>query len=122
MDFQFVRDPITHQPIARLSMEQEALGQWLTEELAEDQVLLVELLRHAESVRQHKMVHWQHIGAESTLIMQEGGVELVPNHDGEIALTESESELSVTDWNSLTACGIEDFIHLLKAWQEYVIS
>jgi uncharacterized protein YacL (UPF0231 family) len=121
MDFQFNRDPISHQPIAKLSMEQEPLGNWLTDEIGTDQVLLVNILRHAEQVRDGSLAEWHYIGHESSLLLQDGAAEVSLNlSDGEGLFNDPALELA--GWNAVTDCGIEDFLHLLRSWQEYILS
>ncbi|TAA45093.1 MULTISPECIES: YacL family protein [Corallincola] len=122
MDFQFSRDPITQLPIARLSMEQEALGQWLSEEVSTDQVLLVEIMRYAEQVRSRAIPQWQYVGREATLLLEDGAAEIFPNrNDDELEAIEDPS-LELSDWNAVTSCGVEDFIHLLRSWQSYLLA
>ncbi|MDH5216361.1 MAG: YacL family protein [Gammaproteobacteria bacterium] len=117
MDYEFRRD-LYGRYQARFSMGHEALGLWLTEELAANQELTDSLLDKIEHLKNSQCREYHQNGKEFTLHMSREGIEihslLLDN-----TFDEAPEELSFYDQESYASCGLDDFQQLLLAWQTF---
>ena len=100
MDYEFLRD-ITGVVKVRMSMGHEAVGHWFNEEVKENLALLDEVEQAAETVKGSER-SWQRAGHEYTLWM-----------DGE-------EGMSYYDEESLSLCGVEDFLKVVNAYRDFM--
>lgn len=118
MDYEFRHD-LYGRYQARFSMGHEALGLWLTEELAANHELTDSLLDKIEHLKNNQCREYHQNGKEFTLHMSREGVEI---HSMLLDNTfdEAPEELSFYDQESYASCGLDDFRQLLLAWQTFI--
>jgi uncharacterized protein YacL (UPF0231 family) len=117
MDYELTRD-IYGRPQARLSMGHEAFGLWLSEEVGSDQRLISALMEKVEQLQHHSCLEHKQAGHEFILTMTLDGVE-VRAALLDVYADEAADGLSHYDQESESHCGLDDFIQLLEAWQEF---
>ena len=107
MDYEFLRD-ITGVVKVRMSMGHEVVGHWFNEEVKENLALLDEVERS-----------WQRAGHEYTLWM-DGEEVMVRANQLEFAGDEMEEGMNYYDEESLSLCGVEDFLQVVAAYRNFV--
>lgn len=117
MDYEFLRD-ITGVVKVRMSMGHEVVGHWFNEEVKENLALLdeVEQAAHALKVANGS---WQRAGHEYTLWM-DGEEVMVRANQLEFAGDEMEEGMNYYDEESLSLCGVEDFLQVVAAYRNFV--
>ncbi|MEN9464826.1 MAG: hypothetical protein RL217_1007 [Pseudomonadota bacterium] len=122
MDYQFYYNE-RQLPCARLSMEHEAFGLWLSEELSSDaqqcQALLDAITALIKGLRQE--FQWQ--GHEFLLRLTREDAEVTALsllQDYSLDELDSEEGLELYDAESRAICGLEDFQELLIEWQAFI--
>lgn len=116
MDYQFYRD-IGSTPIAKCEIS--AFGDWLTYDIGTDVEKILKLNAMVDSLMVKEKKHAEFVGADYRLHFNQDEVEITALFVGfadEDALpegTEFEDPL-------LEGCGLDDFQHLLIAWQEFI--
>lgn len=118
MDYEFRRD-LHGRYKAELSMGHEALGLWLTEEVATDLVVVGVLLEKIAQLQNRACWEHRHPGREFMLTMTQEGVEVRAALLDDLA-DEAPEELSHYDEESQASCGLDDFRQLLEAWCEFI--
>ena len=119
MEYTFKIDFITGLPLANFSYGHEAFGPWLEQEISKD---LLKLERIIEFVRSINAQTDTLVGKEYTLTVANGEVEVnanATNIDNELP----ESLIGDVDdfeQNSVSTCGLEDFIEMLESWQAFI--
>ena len=111
MDYEFLRD-ITGVVKVRMSMGHEAVGHWFNEEVKENLALLDEVEQAAETVKGSER-SWQRAGHEYTLWM-DGEEVMVRANQLEFSGDEMEEGMSYYDEESLSLCGVEDFLKVVN--------
>lgn len=117
MDYEFMRD-ITGAVRVRLSTGHEAIGHWFNEEVGANPALLDEVEQAARSVAGSER-QWQHIGHEYTLLLDGEEVMIRAN---QLAFDNDEMEegMNYYDEESLSFCGLEDFLNVLRGYRDFV--
>ncbi|AXW85920.1 hypothetical protein AU509_11430 [Lonsdalea britannica] len=117
MDYEFLRD-VTGVVIVRMSMGHEAVGHWLNEEVNGQLAVLDEVEAGARSVLGSER-QWQLQGHEYSLLLDEEEVIIRAN---QLSLTcdEMEEGMSYYDEESLSLCGLEDFLALLSKYRQFI--
>ena len=116
MDYQFFRDTGST-PFAKC--EVSAFGDWLTHDVGEDKHIIDTLLALVDSLQQLKQKEAEFVGKDYRLQLNQYEVEIAALFVGfadEDALpegTEFEDPL-------LEGCGLDDFHHLILAWQDFI--
>ena len=103
MDYEFLRD-ITGVVKVRMSMGHEVVGHWFNEEVKENLALLDEV---------------EQAGHEYTLWM-DGEEVMVRANQLEFAGDEMEEGMNYYDEESLSLCGVEDFLQVVAAYRNFV--
>lgn len=122
MEFDFSLDMLGW-PVAQLSMEQEALAFWLTDELAVNaDALISSILVQVGELK--SAAAWEHSyrGKGYTLQLTRDEVVLVSNAvllDGDIEMMDAEALTGFED-AQISRCGLDDFEELLLQWQRYL--
>lgn len=116
MDYEFLRD-ITGQVRVRMSMGHEAIGYWFNEEVKGDLTLLDSIEQAALSVKGSER-QWQHVGHEYTLWLD--GEEMMIRANQLDLGDELEEGMSYYDEESLSFCGVEDFLQVVDAYREFL--
>lgn len=118
MEYQFFQD-ITGEISAKFSMDYEAVGYWLNEEIKGDFSLLDEIEAGYESIKGSEK-QWELIGHEYTLVLDDEEVMIRAN---QLAFeTEGlEEGMSYYDNESVAFCGIDDFMSMLNDYRQFVL-
>jgi uncharacterized protein YacL (UPF0231 family) len=120
MDYQFSYD-FLGQPVAKCELECELFGDWLSHDLADDAQHIAQLIDITEKLHTKRLNHYQYQGKEYHLEFDTEEVELMLNNN----LITSPELIKDTDFQehssapAATGCGLSDFVHLLKAWQQF---
>ncbi|WP_446470735.1 YacL family protein [Xenorhabdus stockiae] len=118
MEYEFMQD-VTGQVTARFSMDHEAIGHWLNEEVKDDLSILDKitsaLIEIKGSARQ-----WQLNGHEYTLLMSEEEI-MIRANQLQFDTEEMEEGMSYYDNESLAFCGTDDFIDMLANYRDFVL-
>lgn len=117
MDYEFLRD-ITGQVKVRMSMGHEVVGHWFNEEVKENLALLDEVEQAAKAVKGSER-QWQRIGHEYTLWMDEEEV-IVRANQLEFSGDEIEEGMNYYDEESLSLCGVDDFLQVVAAYRKFI--
>ena len=117
MEYEFLRD-ITGQVLVRMSMGHEVVGHWFNEEVKGNLALLDEVLQAASSVKGSER-QWQLVGHEYTLWL-DGEEVIVCANQLAISGDEMEEGMSYYDEESLSFCGVEDFLRVAHAYREFI--
>ncbi|MBI6550007.1 YacL family protein [Xenorhabdus lircayensis] len=118
MEYEFMQD-VTGQVTTSFSMDHEAIGHWLNEEVKGDFSILDKITAALENIRGSER-QWQLAGHEYTLLMSEGEIMIRANQlqfDTEMI----EEGMSYYDNESLAFCGADDFIDMLADYREFVL-
>ena len=118
MDYEFRRN-LYGRYQAEFSMGHEALGLWLTEELATDQELIASLLNNIELLQTQQSWQHQQPGREFMLSMNQDGVEVRAALLDDMA-DQAPDDLNHYDQESHACCGLDDFRQLLESWAEFI--
>jgi uncharacterized protein YacL (UPF0231 family) len=117
MDYEFLRD-ITGVVKVRMSMGHEVVGHWFNEEVKENLALLDEVEQAAHALKGSER-SWQLAGHEYTLWM-DGEEVMVRANQLEFAGDEMEEGMNYYDEESLSLCGVEDFLQVVAAYRNFV--
>lgn len=117
MEYEFLRD-VTGQVKVRMSMGHEAVGHWFNEEVKGDMALLDEVEAAMEQVKGSER-EWQRQGHEYTLSLNGEDVMIRAN---QLAFDTDELEegMSYYDEESLSFCGMEDFLAIIAAYRAFM--
>ena len=109
-------------PTARLSMDHEALGLWLSDELGSDKEQLHHILQVISQLENGERREFEWQGRDFLLYLTRDDAEVTAlTLLQEYSREELEGEdLDFYDSESRAACGLEDFKDLLLEWQEFV--
>ncbi|AKJ41451.1 Uncharacterised protein family (UPF0231) [Pragia fontium] len=117
MDYEF-RTDVTGQVFASFSMGHEAVGHWLNEEVKNDLALLDEVEQAIKHVQGSER-QWQKIGHEYTLWL-DGEEVIVRANQMDLEGDEMEEGMFYYDEESLSLCGVEDFLIVLQAYRRFL--
>ncbi|EFJ5238932.1 YacL family protein [Escherichia albertii] len=117
MDYEFLRD-ITGVVKVRMSMGHEVVGHWFNEEVKENLALLDEVEQAAHALKGSER-SWQRAGHEYILWM-DGEEVMVRANQLEFAGDEMEEGMNYYDEESLSLCGVEDFLQVVAAYRNFV--
>ncbi|GKX56311.1 UPF0231 protein [Leminorella grimontii] len=117
MDYEFTLD-ITGQVVARFSMDHEAIGHWLNEEAKGNVALLDEVEAAVKGVRGSER-QWQRVGHEYTLWLDAEEV-IVRANQLELESDELEEGMFYYDEESMSCCGVEDFLRVLADYRAFL--
>ncbi|WP_114192747.1 protein YacL [Edaphovirga cremea] len=116
MDYEFLRD-VTGQVQVRFSMGHEVVGHWFNEEVKGDMHLLAKVEAAAADVKGSER-HWQLEGHEYTLWL-DGEEVMIRANLLEFEGDEIEEGMAYYDEESLSLCGVEDFLQVIQKYREF---
>ncbi len=124
MDYHFERELGSNKPLARISLEHEGFGEFLSDEIGEDEVKLVQLLR-ALRPEQRSAPEFSLMGHQWSLQVAGDEVVLEPHHihqpqDQAAERLLADDAIDRIDGAAASSCGTDDFYHLLQAWHLFV--
>jgi len=117
MEYEFLRD-VTGRVLVRMSMGHEVVGHWFNEEVKDNLKLLEEVEQAAQAVKGSER-QWQRTGHEYTLWL-DGEEVIIRANQLEMTGDEIEEGMSYYDEESLSFCGVEDFLQVVNAYREFV--
>ncbi|WP_192457962.1 protein YacL [Musicola keenii] len=117
MDYEFLRD-VTGQVMVRMSMGHEAVGHWLNEEVKGQEAVLDEIEAAVRDLAGSER-QWERHGHEYTLLLDSEEV-MVRANQLDFSMDEMEEGMSYYDEESLSLCGLDDFLDLLVKYREFV--
>ncbi|ABX22682.1 hypothetical protein SARI_02834 [Salmonella enterica subsp. arizonae serovar 62:z4,z23:-] len=117
MDYEFLRD-VTGRVLVRMSMGHEVVGHWFNEEVKENLALLDEVEQAALTVKGSER-SWQRAGHEYTLWM-DGEEVMIRANQLDFSGDEMEEGMSYYDEESLSLCGVEDFLRVVVAYRNFM--
>ncbi len=117
MDFDFKRDHLGRF-LARCSMGHEAIGYWLSDEMGNNAGAIESLLRELELIKSGTKHSLERTGKEWVLSVDREQVTVMSY--ALFSEQEEDPELSFYDDESQAHCGLDDFLHLLQGWQEFI--
>ncbi|KLU16422.1 MULTISPECIES: YacL family protein [Xenorhabdus] len=118
MEYEFMQD-IAGQVTTSFSMDHEAIGHWLNEEVKGDLRVLDKIIVALQEIKGSER-QWQLAGHEYTLLMSEDEIMIRANQlqfDTEVI----EEGMSYYDNESLAFCGTDDFIKMLGDYREFIL-
>lgn len=118
MDYEFLRD-ITGGVKVRMSMGHEVVGHWFNEEVKDNLALLDEVEQAAQEVKGSER-QWQRVGHEYTIWL-DGEEVIIRANQLEISGDDMEEGMSYYDEESLSFCGVEDFLQVVAAYREFIL-
>lgn len=123
MDFQFSCD-YSGKPIARCSMEHEAVANWINSEIYGDPHKLDAVFALIAQLKQNPTAHAEErlIGHEFSLSLNADEVMIQANNLAFDNNDELEDGFSYYDQESLAFCGLEDFEHFLIEYRTFAQS
>ncbi|MFK0574023.1 YacL family protein [Endozoicomonas sp.] len=125
MDYHFQRN-FSGQPEAQFSMDHEAMGIWLTDELGSNRQQLEHLLQVVDSLEKGQRWEYFDDGNEYRLHLTRDRAEvraaLLDTEMKPSAYEEHDEmeELDYYDNESISHCGLDDFKTLLLSWQNFL--
>lgn len=123
MEYEFINDSITGAVKAKFSLEHEVMGPWLEVEVGTSTEALTALLTAIEQVSSGSKNEVLVTGHEYSVVFSEHDaiVQTNASMNGVEALPESLLGEDIDfDSNDSSACGLEDFRHLLLSWSRFV--
>jgi len=122
MEYDFLRNTITGTAFARFSMDHEALGFWLTEELADDVAKYVEICQQIERLQASQSSEWRLLGKSLSIELDSEQVRVFANNivDDESEAETMDESMSFYDGESEAFCGLEDFYDVIINWRKFL--
>ncbi|GLR08701.1 hypothetical protein COO59_11360 [Mixta theicola] len=117
MEYEFLRD-VTNQVKVRMSMGHEAVGHWFNEEVKGDMALLDEVEAAAAQVKGSER-EWLLQGHEYQLSLN-GEEVMIRANQLAFDTDELEEGMSYYDEESLSFCGLEDFLAVIAAYRAFM--
>ncbi|MFD1804084.1 protein YacL [Mixta tenebrionis] len=117
MEYEFLRD-VAGQVKVRMSMDHEAVGHWFNEEVKGDMALLDEVEAAAQNVKGSER-QWMRQGHEYSLWL-DGEEVIIRANQLAFDSDELEEGMSYYDEESLSFCGMEDFLAVIAAYRAFL--
>lgn len=119
MDYEFQQD-VTGHVIARFSMDHEAIGYWLNEEIKGDLCQLEQIQAGYHSIKGSGR-QWKKIGREYTLFMDDEEI-MIRANQLHFQTEDLEEGMCYYDSESIAFCGLDDFINMLENYRNFFLS
>jgi uncharacterized protein YacL (UPF0231 family) len=115
MDYEFRKNQLDGSYRINLPIEHQTLGRWLIEELGTDKSKLEQVLFQISALRNNSR-EWSMVGGDLTIMLSQNEVTVMANHLFNQEDSELDFGMQFDDESNISACGFEDFEHLLMAW------
>ncbi|MRI32771.1 hypothetical protein EOPP23_07215 [Endozoicomonas sp. OPT23] len=119
MEYRFQRDYLGN-PVAKLSSEHEALGRWLNDEVATNTGLIERLLAIISDLEARNKLEFQLEGHDFNITLTRDSAEASARLLETEMMDDFGEDMDYYDSESSGQCGLDDFKHLLLAWQDYI--
>ena len=119
MDYEFQNNYLGR-PMAKFSMGHEAFGQWFTEDLSNDVILVDKILSSISEIENKAIVKKIFLGKtfELTVELEQAAVRAVSlDYDSDQELGD---DLELFDQEQMSDCGLTDFKETLVSWREFI--
>jgi len=120
MEFEFRRNTMTGTVLANFSMDHEAMGVWLTDELSDDREKYDQIIDTIARLQSGKQLQWRLVGKTWSLELDDEQVRVFANALEMGDEYELDEAMSFYDCESEAFCGLEDFAHVLSRWREFL--
>jgi len=120
MNYQFTKDP-QGKPIARFEMGCEAFSQWFSDELGADHKKINTILDAIKQLHNKELKEYVLRGQETSILLDADEVEVRSNMLNEDTPEEIPEGTELYDQELMAGCGLEDFVHVLHSWKDYVV-
>jgi len=120
MEYEFRRDTLTGTLVANFSMDQEALGFWLIDELGECAEKYEEICQVIAKLQFNQLKHWRMAGKALSIELDGEQVRVFANELESGEEFELEDAMSLYDGESEVFCGLEDFHVALQSWRVFI--
>lgn len=117
MEYEFLRD-VTGVVKVRMSMDHEVVGHWFNEEVKDNLALLDDVEQAAATLKGTGRA-WQREGHEYTLWM-DGEEVMIRANQLDFSGDEMEEGMSYYDEESLSLCGVEDFLAVVAGYRRFL--
>ncbi|MBP2169819.1 uncharacterized protein YacL (UPF0231 family) [Erwinia toletana] len=117
MEYEFLRD-LTGGVKVRMSMGHEVVGHWFNEEVKENLTLLDDVEAAVQAIKGSER-QWQHVGHEYSLWMDDEEI-IIRANQLNIEDDGMEEGMSYYDEESLSFCGVEDFLAVIAAYRLFL--
>jgi len=118
MEYEFLRD-ITGVVKVRMSMGHEAVAHWFNDEVDEKNLSLLDEVEAAAADVKGSERQWQRVGREYTLWLDEEEV-MIRANQLELEDDGIEEGMNYYDDESLSFCGVEDFLAVISAYRAFL--
>ena len=120
MEFDFRKDFISEQTTVTLSMGHEAFATWLEQE-GQTVSWIEALLVNINLLQQRQIADFKLTGSEFTLLLTQDEAQVV-NHSllNNQEDLDFEEDMNFYDLEIEASCGLEDFLHLIESWLEFL--
>lgn len=119
MDYEFQNNYLGR-PMAKFSMGHEAFGQWFTEDLSNDVILVDKILVSIFEIENKVIVKRTFLGKtfELTVELDQASVRALSlDYDSDQAL---DDDMELFDQEQMSECGLTDFKETLVSWREFI--
>lgn len=120
MDYEFRRNSLDGSVLALFSMDHEALGRWLSEEIGTDRAKLVTVMDAISEIQSGELEQYQLVGRDLTLEIDTEQAVVMANVLGYDEEHELQESMNLYDAESVSSCGLEDLQQVLQSWQEFL--
>ncbi|MCK8044695.1 YacL family protein [Shewanella sp. 1CM18E] len=120
MEYEFLRNTITDTVFARFSMDHEALGFWLSEELADNSQLFEQICQQIERLQSGQGNEWRLVGKAISLELDSEQARIFANDIEDNEDQELDESMSFYDGESEAFCGLEDFHEVILSWRRFI--
>jgi uncharacterized protein YacL (UPF0231 family) len=120
MEYEFQRNTLTGTLLANFSMDQEALGFWLVEELGECTEKYEEICQVITKLQFNQLSEWRSVGKALSIELDSEQVRVYANDLESGEEFELEDAMSLYDGESEAICGLQDFHVALKSWHAFI--
>jgi len=118
MEYDFYSDEYG-QPCANFSMDHEAFGLWLVNEISRDLSLIEKILADISTLKSRQRWDASYTGTEFSLYLSQDEATVTAN-SLDLEPENLAEDLELYDAESFAGCGLEDFSEMLNAWLEFI--
>ena len=119
MNYQFKRDQ-HGSPVAQFDMGSEVFTHWFSQELGSDQKKIDAIFVAIEQLESKQIKEYVIAGKEFGLLLDPYEVEIRSTILSLEAPEDLPEGTELYDQESMSGCGLEDFVHVLRSWSDFV--
>lgn len=119
MNYQFMRNE-QGRPIAEFDMGSETFSRWFSEELSADKNKIDAIFAAIEQLENKQIKEFTLKGSDISLSLDPYEVEVRSDNLDIEAPDELPEGTQLYDQESISGCGLEDFVSVLHSWNDFV--